>query len=77
MPAKTEGEETEFVCFAASAGRISTEYLYLYPPGIPYVIPGEEVPEELPPILMILQEKGYRLLGNQQKEGLFVLKKGK
>lgn len=30
----------------ACAGRISTEFIYLYPPGIPIVAPGERVTEE-------------------------------
>ena len=37
---------------AGSAGRerrdmISTEYAYLYPPGIPLIVPGERITEEV------------------------------
>ncbi len=33
--------EHEYVNFINSTGRISAEYIYLYPPGIPIVAPGE------------------------------------
>lgn len=33
--------ETEVCDFAISSGRISAEYIYLYPPGVPVVVPGE------------------------------------
>ncbi|MBR4966199.1 MAG: hypothetical protein IKY53_06865, partial [Lachnospiraceae bacterium] len=52
---------------------ISAEYLYLYPPGVPYIIPGEEVPDELPEALELLQKKGYRLLGNEREKSLLVM----
>lgn len=41
-----------------SAGRVSREYVYLYPPGIPLVVPGEEVNGQ-----MIRQILKYRELG--------------
>lgn len=39
--------EYETVALSKAAGRISAEYLYFYPPGIPIVVPGEEMNEEL------------------------------
>ena len=30
-----------------SAGQVSGEYIYLYPPGIPLVVPGEQITEKL------------------------------
>lgn len=48
-------EELELV---DCGGRVSTEFIYLYPPGIPIVAPGELVTEEI--IRSILQ---YRKLG--------------
>ena len=46
------------VDLADSAGRISTEFIYLYPPGIPIVAPGEMVTEEI--VSAVLQ---YRRMG--------------
>lgn len=34
-------------------GYISTEYAYIYPPGIPIIVPGEEITEE---VIMLLQK---------------------
>lgn len=39
--------EYETVSLTKAAGRISAEYLYFYPPGIPIVVPGEELSEQL------------------------------
>ncbi|WP_315613117.1 aminotransferase class I/II-fold pyridoxal phosphate-dependent enzyme [Alkalihalobacillus sp. MEB130] len=38
--------ETEFVPFSESAGRIIAEFVMVYPPGIPILIPGEIVTED-------------------------------
>lgn len=40
------------------AGEISAEYVYIYPPGIPLVVPGEELRQE-----MIDTVKRYQRLG--------------
>ena len=41
------------VDFEKCAGRVSGEFIYLYPPGIPVIAPGERISEEL---LMYLEE---------------------
>ncbi|MFC5403147.1 aminotransferase class I/II-fold pyridoxal phosphate-dependent enzyme [Cohnella soli] len=38
--------ETELVPFKESAGRIIAEFIYVYPPGIPILLPGEVVSQE-------------------------------
>lgn len=38
--------ETEIVPFKASAGRIIAEFIYVYPPGIPILLPGEVISQE-------------------------------
>ena len=72
-PCETERAQKEYIPLYDCAGRISAEYLYLYPPGVPYIIPGEEVPDELPEALELLQKKGYRLLGNEREKSLLVM----
>ena len=39
--ADVRGRETEAVPFYAAEGRICSGYLYFYPPGIPFLAPGE------------------------------------
>lgn len=38
--------ETEWVPFRESAGRIIAEFIYVYPPGIPILLPGEVISQE-------------------------------
>jgi len=38
--------ETEIVPLAESAGRIIAEFIYVYPPGIPILLPGEVISQE-------------------------------
>ena len=42
-------------------GRISAEYIWAYPPGIPLVVPGEELTEETLRSLIIQREAGVSL----------------
>ncbi len=38
--------DTEIVPFKQSAGRIIAEFIYVYPPGIPILLPGEVISQE-------------------------------
>lgn len=38
--------ETELIPFRESAGRIIAEFIYVYPPGIPILLPGEIISQE-------------------------------
>lgn len=60
---KAEDLEKTEVCFEDSVGRISGEYLYLYPPGIPFLVPGEEITGELIQEIIACQEKGLVVEG--------------
>ena len=35
--------DTEIIPFKESAGRIIAEFIYVYPPGIPILLPGEVI----------------------------------
>lgn len=60
---KAENSPQEEVLLAESAGRISAEYVYLYPPGIPLLVPGERISEELVRQLDYYQIIGLELQG--------------
>lgn len=47
-----------------SAGRISGEYLYLYPPGIPMIAPGERITSKLINDIRTLRTAGYAIEGS-------------
>ena len=50
-----------------SAGRISGEYIYLYPPGIPFVVPGEQISQDVVDLVKRYQECGYSVQGMADK----------
>lgn len=46
-----------------AAGRISREYIYLYPPGIPLVVPGERITREVIEYLQRKKDAGLLVKG--------------
>ncbi len=48
----------EFVPLSASLGRVAAEYVWAYPPGIPLLLPGEEITEEC---VCYLQAEGEKI----------------
>lgn len=53
-PAEASESKVESILFEECEGRISAEFIYLYPPGIPITAPGELVTKKI-----ISQVKGY------------------
>jgi len=58
-----EDKACEKIKLTGAAGRISGEYIYLYPPGIPFIVPGEVISEEMIKAFVKLQKEGYELQG--------------
>ena len=56
-------EKTEHTPLSSCAGRVSCEFAYLYPPGIPLVTPGERIPEKLPEYFRYCLEQGFEIQG--------------
>lgn len=54
-------EEGESIKLASSVGRISLEYIFAYPPGIPLVVPGELINEELVSYINALSASGVEV----------------
>ena len=55
--------EMEQVHLRDSIGRISREFVYLYPPGIPMIVPGEEIEEDFVEIVKKSMEAGLQVQG--------------
>ena len=55
--------ETESCPVEESIGRISAEFAYLYPPGIPLITPGEQITGQFIRNMRIYMEKGLYLQG--------------
>ncbi len=62
----------ETCSFADSAGHISLEYAYLYPPGSPLIVPGECITQEAVEILCWYQEHDFSIEGLQSEDGIEV-----
>ena len=55
--------ETVQVELSGSCGCISGEYIYVYPPGIPIIAPGEEISREALDLVMDYMRKGLAVQG--------------
>lgn len=55
--------QTDVLPLEKAVGRISAEYLFLYPPGIPLIAPGEVLSQRLADGVRKLREQGYELQG--------------
>ena len=56
-------ETVKSLSWQKSAGFISMEYAYLYPPGIPLIVPGERITKETAAMLVDYQNKGFSVEG--------------
>ena len=60
---EADGAPERTVALEESPGLVSKEFIYMYPPGIPFIVPGEVIPEELPGQIRLLKDKGYEIQG--------------
>ena len=58
-----EDAPVESLPYSACEGRISAEFLYLYPPGIPMLVPGERISAELLDCIEQLLKNNFSLYG--------------
>ena len=61
--------EKEIVTLAESKDRVCGEYIYLYPPGIPLVLPGERMTDSLITEIQNYQSMGLEIQGIKDYEG--------
>lgn len=61
---------SEEIDLVSSVGRISTEFIYLYPPGIPIVVPGEVLTEATVRTVVRYGEIGLPVQGPEDPESL-------
>ena len=68
--------DKEQVGLSDSVGKISTEFIYLYPPGIPLVVPGERMTEEMVLLVEDYKKRGFPVQGlkDQFCKSIFVVK---
>ena len=61
--------ELKTIDLAHAAGEVSGEYIYLYPPGIPLVVPGERITEELLCQIREVRQNGLEIQGMRDYSG--------
>jgi arginine decarboxylase len=64
--------ETELIPFKESAGRIIAEFIYVYPPGIPILLPGEVISQENIDYIVEHVEVGLPVKGPEDRSIQFV-----
>ena len=55
--------EKEEVPISEAAGRVSGGFIFLYPPGIPVLAPGELVTEEIRDLILSYRDHGFNIRG--------------
>ncbi len=61
------------VRWAEAKGRISLEYTYLYPPGIPLIVPGERISDQTVTQIERYEEMGFDIEGTEHTGMIEVL----
>ena len=62
--------------YEESGGCISLEYLYLYPPGIPLIVPGERISERTVRQIKEYLRTGFEIRGTKETGRIEVLDNG-
>ena len=65
--------EQEAVPLKESVGRVSAELITAYPPGIPIIIPGEEITSDVIEYLMLEMRAGAKITGMADPSGETIL----
>lgn len=73
-----KAREIDVVDINQAAGRISAELVYMYPPGIPFIVPGEEITREITGMITEQKNRGYNITGaaDETLKTLRVVKEG-
>ncbi len=66
--AEAEEMAEEVISLDEGCGRISKEYRYVYPPGVPVLVPGERVTREIIELLNYYHSAGLNVLGQETKQ---------
>ena len=69
-------EPTQFCILEESIGKIAAEFVYLYPPGIPIIVPGEQITGLFVRNVRKYKEQGLNLYGlcGENEEAICVIK---
>ncbi len=71
---KAKKNECEWVKVEDSLGKISAGYVFAYPPGVPIIVPGEVISEEIKNLLLTYIKLGGGMLQNIPENKVKVVK---
>ncbi|NLP46338.1 MAG: aminotransferase class I/II-fold pyridoxal phosphate-dependent enzyme [Epulopiscium sp.] len=71
-PREASFMSTDFFPLKESIGQAIGEFVIPYPPGIPLLVPGEVITQELVERIQFLQQQGVRMIGMQDMTGQMV-----
>ena len=60
---RQKGRKTENLIWEDTEGKIAAEPAYLYPPGIPLVVPGERISREIIQQITLYEKMGFTIEG--------------
>ena len=60
--------EKEYLPLKEAKGRICSEFVMCYPPGIPILAPGEEITQNIIDYILYAKEKGCSMTGPEDPE---------
>ena len=69
FPIEAAEAETIPMVLEEAEGKISAETVYVYPPGCPFLMPGEEISAELLELVRYYKESGMELYGMEDETG--------
>ena len=64
-PAEAAGKQKRMTDLNQASGAVSGDYIYLYPPGIPLIVPGEKVIESVIDQIKMYEKNHMEIEGYQ------------
>ena len=62
-PWEIDGHDMQMITAEDAAGRVCAEYVYIYPPGVPWVVPGEMVSDDILREIKEYAGRGFEIRG--------------
>ena len=72
IPSEKYKYNSSAIELAKAKNRISLEYVWAYPPGIPLIVPGERITDTLINKIQILNEKGTEIFSTLKKAPKYI-----
>ncbi len=67
-PWEVDKSDKEYISIEQAVGKVSCEYIYMYPPGIPVLAPGEIIRKHIVDYYTEYKSKGYNIYGPRYNE---------